>query len=93
MKGFRAFLKWREAIAYDMTELIVTWIVFAVIFIVFGAIVSFFQNWQQTQYPTGVFDPTYLGFVNQYWLWLPFGMLMIGAVWGFMKAIKKRDLD
>jgi hypothetical protein len=88
----RAFKGSRPGIAYDMLELFVTLAVFAVLYIIFGSIVSYFQTWQQQDYGSGVFDPNILGFVNQYWIWLPFGMLLISGAWGFMRAIKRREM-
>jgi hypothetical protein len=89
--------KERDAIVYDMAEVFFTLVIFAVIFITVGGVVVFFQNWQQQNFASGVFDtsvgPPYLQFITQYWIWLPAAVVFACAVYGFMRALKRTDTD
>jgi hypothetical protein len=79
----------RPALAVQLIIFALTIIVMGIMFGMLGPAVSQSQAYQQTNYPSGTFDPSLLTAFAQEWYWFPFGFLMAMFIWLVLRAREK----
>lgn len=83
-------LKQRKvAIWYDIVIVGILLFTSAMMIMIGNYVMPLVRNWQQSVYPSGVFQPTYLTFMNDVWSAMPFLLLFVAAMYLWMRAQKR----
>jgi hypothetical protein len=59
------------------------------VYVAMNYAVSVLSNWQQTNYPSGVYDQPTLTWLTTAWQWWLLFIVMGGAVWLLMEAQRR----
>ncbi len=80
-----AVKKWlrnsQPAIAAQIAVFIILLIISGIVLVVMWGVYNYIQAWQQSVFPTGVYDPTVLTWLSGLIIWSGFSVLIIGALW------------
>lgn len=86
MRTSRFVVRKRRGVAQAIMTWLLTIIIIAAVYIPLNFAVQMYQNIQVQLWPTGIFDPNTLVFVNSYWLFFPVIVFFTGIGYVYLRA-------